>query len=316
MVATLERRPPPISASISGLATVVALAMALGSAAPAHAATPWSAGLAHVAAPRGGGGQADFEQLIAEADAHSSAGRHAEALKSYVDAFTAMPAELRASSVGQFVALAAANAAQEDFRARGDATSLDKGRDVLRAFVLVAQATDREGTAELVTEAQARLTELEQLRSSPSPAAEPDPSASASDDGLDTPPSDGPTPSSGGPTPDHSRLGIALAVSGGVVLLGGLGLMIAGARQVPWYEEELAGQGWATTDPGYDQEIAQAQGVRNVDYGIGAAMLVIGVGLGVTGAVLLTKSKQRRRELSVAPVLGRDRAMLGARWRF
>jgi hypothetical protein len=312
MVATLERRPPPISASISGLATAVALTMALGSAAPAHGAA-W----ARAAAPaRGGASQADFEQLIAEADAHSSAGRHADALESYVEAFTAMPAELRASSVGQFVALAAANAAQEDFRARGDASSLDQARDVLRAFVLVAQASDREGTAELVTEAQARLAELEQVRSSPSPAPEPDPGGSASDDGLDTPPSDGPTPSGDRTGPDRSRLGIALAVSGGVVFLGGLGLMIAGARQVPWYEEELASEGWASTDPGYDEQIAQAQGVRNVDYGIGALMLVVGVGVGVTGAVLLAKSKQRRRELAVVPVLGRDRALLGARWRF
>lgn len=308
-VATLARLSSILAPSLSGRATAVALAMALGGAGPAHAAA--------LAPARGGASQADFEQLIAQADAHSSAGRHAEALASYVDAFTAMPAALRASSVGQFVALAAANAAQEDFRARGDARSLDQGRDVLRAFVLVAQASPQDGTTELVTEVQARLAELDALRASGrSPAAEPDSGGDASDGDLDAPPGDGPTSARDRAAPDRSRLGLALAVSGGVVLLGGVGLMIAGARQVPWYEEQLASEGWTSSDPGYDAQIAEAQRVRNVDYGIGAAMLVVGVGLGATGAVFLARSKQRRRELALVPLFGRDRAMLGATWRF
>jgi hypothetical protein len=296
---TFARRTP----LLVSLATAVALAMTVGGAVPARAAAP----------------KADFEQHIARADEHASAGRHAEALASYVEAFTAMPKELRASSVGQFVALAAANAAMEDFRARGDARSLDQGHDVLRAFVLVAEATDREGTAELVAETHARLAELDALRASASPTSEPDFGASRSDDLAEDDsdsPSDDLAPTSDRAAPDRSRLGLALAVSGGVVVLGGVGMMIAGARQVPWYEDQLASEGWLPTDPGYDAQLAEAHRVRRVDYGIGAVLLVVGVGVGVTGAVLVAKSKQRERELTLVPVLGRDRAMLAATMRF
>ena len=104
-----------------GLVTSVAVALSLiGGVPAAHAA----------AAPDG-----DFEQLIAEADAHAVAGRHAEALESYAAAFEAMPTDLRISTVGEFVALEAGQAAVEDFRARGDAASLVRGQTVLRMFL-------------------------------------------------------------------------------------------------------------------------------------------------------------------------------------
>ena len=101
-----------------------------------------------------------------------------------------------------------------------------------------------------------------------------------------------------------------------MAVLAGVGLMIAGARQVPWYEAKLEGEGWMPTDEGYDQEIADAERIRNLDLGLGAGALVVGLGLGITGAVFLAKSKQRRREVAVVPVLGRDRAMLGVTARF
>jgi len=274
----------------------VVLAMAMGTIGPVHAAAP----------------KADFEQLIARADEQAGQGHHADALRSYAEAFRAMPQELKGSDVGEFVALAAGNAAIEDFRARGDRAALEDGRVVLLAFIGAAQGADPATGPASIDGAKERLAELEALMpASTDTPTEPPPAPSSET----TEPEDAPPPTHDAP-PDRSRLGVALAVSGGVVVLAGVGLMIAGARQVPWYESKLENEGWVPADEGYDQQIADAERVRNLDLGLGAGALVVGLGLGITGAVLLAKSKRRQRELAVVPVLGRDRAMIGVTARF
>jgi hypothetical protein len=279
---------------LRGLAPAVALSLAMAVTPPARGAAP----------------QGDFEQLIAEADGHASQGRHAEALRAYSDAFRSMPTELKASGVGEFVAVAAGKAAIDDFAARGDRRSLEDARMILLAFVGAAKAADPASGPAPIDAAKERLAEIDALMPEVADAPiEPLP-APADEEPAPPPPADD-------TKPDRSRLGVGLVVAGGVAAVAGLGLVIAGARQVPWYEQKLETEGWLPTDAGYDQQIADAERVRTIDLGIGAAALVVGVGLGVTGAVLLARSKQSKRGgVAVVPVLGRDRALLGATMRF
>ena len=288
--------PSRLAIVLRRLAPALALAVAMGTTGPVRAAAP----------------KADFERLIARADEQAGQGRHADALRSYAEAFRTMPQDLRGSGVGEFVALAAGNAAIEDFRARGDRASLEDGRTVLRAFILAAKGADPASGPASTDAAKERLAELEALMPEAAEApAEPPPLPESENERPDEPP-----PSTQDAPPDRSRLGLGLAVGGGVVVLAGVGLMIAGARQVPWYEAKLESEGWEPSDEGYDQQIADAERVRNLDLGLGAGALVVGLGLGITGAVLLAKSKQRQRAVAVVPVLGRERAMLGVSMRF
>jgi hypothetical protein len=141
----------------------------------------------------------------------------------------------------------------------------------------------------------------------PAPPGPSEPSQSVPEDEVTTEPTPQPTNDT---APDRSRLGLGLAVAGGVAALAGVGLVIAGIRQVPWYEDKLEGEGWRPSDAGYVEQIAEAQRIRNIDLGLGVGMLAAGVALGITGAVLVTRSKRGTdRGVAVVPVLGRDRAM-------
>lgn len=279
---------------LRGLAPAVALAVAIGATGPARAA-----------APRG-----DFEQLIAEADEHAGQGRHADALRAYADAFAAMPGDLKASGVGEFVAVAAGNAAVADFRARGDRRSLEDGRVVLLGFIEAAKGADPAAGPVSIAEANERLAEIDALMPAP---ADPPPAPVPEEPEARDRPEPGPSDDA---APDRSRVGLALAISGGVAALAGVGLLVAGLRQVPWYESKLEAEGWLPTDAGYDQEIAEAERVRNLDVGLGVAALVVGMGLGITGGVLVAKSKRGKGTVALAPRLGRDRAMVAVTLRF
>ena len=257
----------------------------------------------------------DFEQLIVEADEHVSQGRHDQALRAYAESFRAMPPELQPSGVGEFVALAAGKSALDDFAVRGERRSLEQARDILRAFVAAVKRTDPANEPASIEAATQRLSEIGDLlaeldaanqpvnTSSPAPAVE-ESSAPAEPDAPDS-------------RPDRGRLGLGLVVSGGGVGVAGLGLMIAGARQVPWYEQKLASEGWQTTDEGYDAQTARAERIRNLDYGLGAGALVIGVGLGITGAVLMARSKKGKAgNVALGPMIDRERAGVFALARF
>lgn len=286
----LRRRAP-----LRGLAAAAALAVALAAAGPVRAAAP----------------DPDFEQLIAQADEHASQGRHAQALQRYSEAFRAMPEPLKASGVGEFVALSAGNAAIEDFKARGDRTSLADGRLVLISFISAAKRADPASGPAPIDDAKERLAELDALvPEAVDGPTEPAPSTGGADEPTELQPRDDTA------APDRSRLGLGLVIAGSVATVAGLGLVIAGARQVPWYEAKLESEGWVTTDEGYDAQIAIAERTRNIDVGLGAGVLAVGVGLGITGAVIMAKRKRGKREVAVLPGLGRDRVMLGMTARF
>ncbi|MEX1368323.1 MAG: hypothetical protein AB1Z98_34650 [Nannocystaceae bacterium] len=258
---------------------------------------------ARAAAPSGD----DFEQLVVQADEHAGAGRHAAALGAYADAFEAMSTELRATPVGEFVALAAGKAALDDFEQREDPAALERGRAVLEQFLAAIEAAAEDGDAASSEAARSRLEELVALM--PEPEAEPDLG-------------DGPAPLAE-PKPVAQRagpsrtVGIALVAAGGASVLGGIGLVVAGARQVPWYEERLLAEGWDRSFPEFQGELDNARRVRNIDIGIGAALLGVGVGLGVAGGVILAKAGTQAPSAAALSVgVSRRRAMLGARWRF
>lgn len=275
-----KRRNPLVRGLVLGLALTLALPEIVVHAAPAG----------------------DFEQLMSEADGHADAGRHADALRTYIAAFDAMPVELQVSEVGEFVALAAAKAAMADYQERQDALSLTRGRVVLAKFIELAGNAEGAASADA---ASARLAELDAMV--PAESEEPDdaevtPVASPAD--TEPAPSAEPVDE---PSSRRRALGLGLVIGGGAAAAAGLGLTIAGARQVPWYEQQLADRGWTPQTPGYDEEISDAQRIRNIDIGIGVALLLVGVGLSVRGGVLLAKERRGPGpRASVVPSIRRD----------
>jgi hypothetical protein len=276
-----------------GLIPVVVVALTLAIAnPPARAAAP----------------ESSFEQLIAEADTHASEGRPQEALAAYGTAFSSMPPELRTSEVGEFVALAAAEAAMADYEQRKDKRSLEQGRMVLLTFVGQVDSAGPDAPVS-IDAAKAQLAKLDAMMPKPEPVQDQAP-----------PPTPEPEPEPAvdmADTPDRSRLGLGLAVGGGVAVLAGVGLVIAGIRQVPWYEQKLMNEGWLTDDVGYAEQLEGAERTRNIDLGVGVGLAVVGVGLAVGGGVLLSRSRGGAGgSVAITPTIGRDHGLLTVQGRF
>ncbi len=285
--ATMRIRRSPLG---RGAAASLAFAVAVGLVSPP----------AHALAPESG----DFEQRIADADGHADAGEHADAVEDYVGAFEAMPDELKVTEVGEFVVLAAGKAALADFEARQDPKSLKKARDLLEGFIEMAAGVDVS-----VDAVSARLDEVQAAIPADEPIVGPEPEPEVDEDPdpvVDTP-----------DKPPRRGLAIGLLAGGGVALLAGVGLMIAGARQVPWYEQKLADEGWTPDQVGYDREIASAERIRTIDYAVGGVFLGVGAGLAAAGAVLLVKSGRKSSgQAAIAPSLRADGGGLTMRLRF
>ncbi len=264
---------------------------------------------AHAAAP-----EEDFEQHLVVGDAHMSQERHADALEAYGLAVEAMDPVTRASAVGEFVAVDAGKAALQDFNTRADPASLERGIEVLDLFIATAESAAPGSDVASTDKAKAQRAELVALRPPPQPVElepVPDPALDVGqDDGADDPVVDDQPRRSG-----SKRAGIALVVAGGVTVLGGAGLIIAGIRQVPWYEEQLQNAGWDPQHPDYRDQVAAAERIRSIDVGIGAGLAVVGIGLGIGGGLLLARAKNQR-DVAVSVGMGRTRAMLGVRGRF
>lgn len=275
-----KRRKPFARTLAAGLALTLALPAAVARAAP----------------------QGDFEQLIAQADGHADAQRHADALQTYVAAFDAMPDELKGSEVGEFVALAAAKAAKADYQEREDEQALAQGRGVLTRFI--EQASGVQG-APSVEPAKERLAELDALvppeRPEPVEVAPPEPAPEEVE----------PAAEEVEPVDRRSvrrrKVALGLIIGGGVAAVAGLSLTLVGTRQVPWYEQQLAQGGWTPETMGYAEQIQSAERIRDIDIGVGIALIVVGVGVGVGGGVLLAKNRRGAdSRASVVPSLRRD----------
>ncbi|MCA9655914.1 MAG: hypothetical protein KC501_38765 [Myxococcales bacterium] len=253
----------------------------------------------------------DFEELLGQADEHAIEGRHAEALQTYEQAYAAMPVELKATGVGELVVLAAGKAAIGAYEADGNVQWLVRGRALLVDFIKEVSARP-DAAPPSVDAARARLEEIDAtLPETTEASSPPEPPPAAPEPATTTiaPTDDGPKPGS------RRKAGLALAVSGGVITLGGLALLVAGTRQVPWFQQRMEELGWTPDHPDYATEAARAERTRDIDIGVGAGVMVVGVGLGVTGAVLMARSR-KPPAVAFSGAVGRDGALLTARLRF
>lgn len=255
----------------------------------------------------------EFEQRIVEADDHASHGRHAQALRAYSEALAAMPRELAADSVGEFVAVAAGKAALDEFEASGDQVALAMGRMVLLMFMGMATAADGPDEARLV-EVRELLVRIDAAMSSIPTQAPPvapsdpfEPSEPAHDqDAVDA----------DEPEPLRKPLVIGLAVPGSMAMLAGVVLVVAGASQVRYAKRNLEELGYVPDDVQYGTTIGDAERARNIDIGLAVGLLGVGGGLIAAAAIVASKNRRRTGRVSLVPVLGRERAMLGADLRF
>jgi hypothetical protein len=262
----------------------------------------------------GVGPQPELEPMLLEADEHASAGRHDAALRAYADAFEIMPAETRASDVGEFVALAAGHAAVADYKARGKRESLEIGRRVIVGFIASVAAAGPDARTAPVDAARQQLSEIEGLMPTEvmppvedagvdreDPKAEPGPEVQA--DAED--PTTGTNP---GKLRGMGKAGMALVVVGGLGAITGVTLVVLPPKTFP------------TGHP----NAAFIQTTRPPGWGV----LAGGVAALVAGAALLgldrTQAKQRaaagasptKPQARVQPWLGRDGAGLGIAGRF
>ncbi|MEM9463365.1 MAG: hypothetical protein AAGF11_54995 [Myxococcota bacterium] len=98
---------------------------------------------------------------MADADEHANAGRYADALRVYAEAFEAMPDSLQVSGVAEFAVLAAGQAAIADYQERGEVPVLERGRAVLAQFI---EGVSAEPNAEVSADAaQTLLAEIDAL---------------------------------------------------------------------------------------------------------------------------------------------------------
>jgi hypothetical protein len=259
----------------------------------------------------GAGPQRELEPMLLEADEHASAGRHDAALRAYADAFEIMPAETRASDVGEFVALAAGHAAVADYKARGKRESLEIGRRVIVGFIASVAAAGPDARTAPVDAARQQLSEIEGLM--PTEVVPP-----VEDAGMDR--GDEPEPEvqidaedpTKGTDPDRLRgmgkAGVALLVVGGLGAIAGVTLVVLPPRHFPLGDPN-ASKIQTTHPPGW--------GI------LGGSLVALAV-----GAVLLgfdrNDAKQRtaagasrtKPQARVRPWLGRDGAGLGVEGRF
>jgi len=239
---------------------------------------------------------------LAEADAHANAGRHDAALRAYAKAFYLLPPETRASDVGEFVALAAGQAAIMDYEQRGERESLELGRKVVRHFIELIEAAGPGARVASADAAKQQLAEIERsmpadvlpsvedVEDEPEPEVEPvreQPTRSEERVGLQ----------------GMGKAGVALLVVGGLGAIVGVSLVAVGPEHFP-AGDPLADHIHTLRPPGW-------------------AVMGGGVAVLVVGAVLLGVDRQQAKrraagkaEARVQPWLGPQGAGLGVVGRF
>ncbi|MEM9460926.1 MAG: hypothetical protein AAGF11_42575 [Myxococcota bacterium] len=260
---------------------------------------------------RGAAPGADFEQALADADAHANAGRHADALRTYAAAFEAMPDSLRVGGVAEFAVLAAARAAIADYQDRGEVQALERARAVLVQFI---EDVTAEPNAEVsATAAEQLLAEIEALvPADHSPVGEHEVNVEPSrplDPKSASAPAEQEDP---GNLRGMGKAGIGLLVVGGSIAIGGA---VLAAREPTGFPDRHpnANKISSTRPPGWAM------------LGGGAAFIVV-------GAVLLGIDRKRAKprqasaarsvapgfevRASIHPWLGIDGGGLGATGRF
>lgn len=241
-----------------------------------------------------------FEEAMARAGALVEEGKHEQALGSFEVAFEAMPPEIQVGEVGEFVAYSGARSAIRAFDTTGDSSVLERGRALLGSFVGAVEAADESLPKASTDRARSTMSVIDgMLAPEAVPPVEGTEESSAEPSGTPVEPREPAEPSR--PPKDRAgldRAGLALTIVGGLAAAGGIGTIIAGARQVPWYEGELESFGWDpdATDYDYEAKLDEARRVRNIDIGVGAGLAVVGVGLLVYGAIRLESGGRKAKE--------------------
>lgn len=229
----------------------------------------------------------NYERAMAEAGALADQERHGEALDRFVSAFEAMPVEIKISDVGEFVVHGGTQSAISHYVATGEFAALREGRRLAASFLEEIERAPAEASTASIERTQATLAQIERLL-----PKEPPP-----------PPHPAPTVDPAQPLPHPcdckslDKLGLGLSFAGGLVSAGGLALIIAGGRQVPWYTERLEDFGWSpdATDYSYDDELDKARRARNINVGVGVGIAMVGVGMLSYGIIRLRKHHDRDR---------------------
>jgi hypothetical protein len=233
----------------------------------------------------------ELETALEQADEHASAGRHDAALRAYSQAFALMPAETKASGVGEFVVLAAGRAAIADYEQRGDRGSLEAARGIIREFIAAVNAAGSRHPSVSVDAAQQQLSEIEKLM----PPEESSPTQDVGAAAVEQPEQQGEPelqPDTGGtPAAEESpklrgmgKAGVALLVVGGLGAIAGVTMVAIEPKEFP-AAHPRADQLQTTRPPGY------------AALGVGGAALIV-------GAVLLgLDRKQAKQRASKAEAL-------------
>jgi len=288
----------PFSRLVGPVRSLLVGAALVLSSSPAHAK------------PQGDG----FEDAMARAGALVEKGEHASALADFEAAYASMPREIKIGNVGEFVAYSGGRSALRAFNTSGDRAVLERGKTLLATFVSDVDSASGAATAS-TDRALSMLAIIEGLLE-PEPELAPEgatePSEIADDEPLDQP-----DPAPAPQRPRRDAIGLGLTITGALATAGGLAAIIAGARQVAWYEDELERNGWSpdATHYDYDAKLDEARRVRNIDLGVGIGVTAVGIGLLTYGAIRLKNGGKpgddRRARLPARPTFAVGRRSVG-----
>lgn len=269
-------------------------------------------------------GEAFYERLAAGEKA-AAAGDLENAGRAYEQAYEALPAADRGTDTGTDVVLESVRARRELFLQDPDTSvHLQAAEVLLASHIANLKAADpARTTTDLDKQLDAIRKLLAKIEKPPDEAKpEPEPVAIVSPSPSDLPP---PEPTSRDRSPPSKRVGIALAASGGVAVVGGVVLIAIGANfykkndalypaaKREEYPTDCSAAPFSVCD--YD---AKREGLLKKDraaIGVGAALAVVGVAGVIAGAVIVKKSKADKRA-AFAPMHLRHGAGLQVAVRF
>jgi hypothetical protein len=252
--------------------------------------------------------------LLREADAHRKQGEHRPAAEKYAAYWRAQDEAQRASSTGAYIVDFAVASYLAAFDASVDVADLEAARDLLREFIgdveRVHGSSDQVFAADAKVELQRVETQIEQHRPTPAVEPEPEPQPDAKAEPAPAPlePEPAPPPAIVDRPPPRQgpdKLGIGLVVGGSVIVLGGVGMLIAGSQYVSIARDRLReaqadaeGDDQQPDGPAY---LDHARDARNLMLGLGAAVVVIGLVPTIWGAVRLARRSKATARLSIGP---------------
>ena len=254
--------------------------------------------------------------LLERGEAELQRGELRKAGESFAAHYRSLPPAQRASPVGEYVVMYAADVFDRAWAEHADVDDLRASRALLHAFLRDVELVHGEAKPALTGKAQAKLEELDRTideaiaarTTEPEPEPEPEPE-STEEPPPPRPPID-PIPNPQPPPPTHDvdqpdRLGVALLAVGATVAVGGIAMLAAGLAQATAKRAqariddrcEADGATAAECDRAKDTDAARAfiadaeRSDRNVALG-SIAPLLVGTGLLIGGGVRLHRARK------------------------